>query len=411
MRRRRIARNAGALPQAKAGAAGKGTRGSQGMVRVWRGFGNGIFVARGRGFLLPIAGKGSRRRAMLWALLAHLAYPVTVASCRGLRVEIMAKKKKSGSESDVVQLDMSKGFGNGAFSGLKALQDMRRSEQEDAREEAARREAEARARRERHQAEIRDLHFTEADLHDTEGLSDAEIFAASMRELEKGVDVYQSKFNVKEAPRAPRKEAEEHLTMSDSEREFALFTQEMAISNVKRMTPKAEPVHKVRNKGKWRAADLEKCDPVTVEPAPQVQEPGMRTDFVAPQVAVTQVEKGDDILEHPDLDESMTASQKQLLHDVRRYEARYGILPTLRLRGMPLHAALARLDEFIAASVSDRRPYALVICGKGLGSAGEPVIKNNAVDILRSDRRIIEYVPVINADGDFGSIYVSFRRN
>lgn len=322
----------------------------------------------------------------------------------------MAKKKQRNSE-ETLSLDMSKGFSTGAFSSLKSLQDIRKSEEEDRKEAAAQREAQERARREAQKIQIRDFRFTEDDLNDSSDMSDAEIFEASMKEMDKGVDVYQSKFNVKEKPKTQAsKDDPAPLTMSDEEREFALFTQEMAISNVKRLAAPQKPVHKVRNKGKYaqKAEDLESLQPVSVDNT--VQEPGMRTDYVAPTVAVTQVEKGDNLIERPDMDDAMTASQKQLLHDIKRYESRYGIVITLKLRGMTLNAALSRLDDFISACIRDKKPYALIICGKGLGSAGEPVIKNNTIDILRSDKRIIEYAPVLNADGDFGSIYISLRK-
>ena len=137
---------------------------------------------------------------------------------------------------------------------------------------------------------------------------------------------------------------------------------------------------------------------------------GMKSDFIEPSVTVTQVEKGDNIIERPDMDDAMTASQKQLLRDVRRYESRYGIVITLKLRGMTLNAAMSRLDEFITSCIHEKKAYALVVCGKGLGSAGEPVIKNRTIEFLRSDKRVVEYAPVLNTDGDFGSVYLSFRK-
>ncbi len=325
-------------------------------------------------------------------------------------------KKKQRSTDEPIQLDMSKGFGNGAFSSLKSLKEMKKSDEDEARKREKQREEQERLKREKQMADIRDFRFTEADLNDDSSMSDAEIFYASMKQMDDKVDIYQSKFNVKEKPKpqtAKEKDDNEHLTMTDEEREFALFTQEMAISNVKRMAPPPKPVHKVRNKGKYlkTADELKDKELVSVDPAPDSQQPGMKTDFVAPQIAVTQIEKGDDIIEHPDISEAITASQKQLLHDVKRYESRYGMVITLKLRGMTLNAAMARTDDFIAACLRDSRPYALIICGKGLGSAGEPVIKNNIINMLRSDKRITEYAPVLNSDGDFGSVYVSFKRN
>lgn len=323
----------------------------------------------------------------------------------------MAKKKQK-TTNDPIQLDMSKGFSTGAFSSLKALQDIRKSQEEEERVATARREAETRARLEAQKAQLHDFRFTEEDLNDTSNMTDAEIFEASMKDLDKGVDIYQSKFNVKEKARPRMSESQaDHLTMSDAEREFALFTQEMAISSVQRLTPPPKPKQKVRNKGKYNqpAKALETLNPVSVDPAP-AQESGMKTDFIEPCVTVTQVEKGDNLIERPDMDDAMTASQKQLLRDVRRYESRYGIVITLKLRGMTLNAAMSRLDEFIASCIHEKKAYALVICGKGLGSAGEPVIKNRTIEYLRSDKRVIEYAPVLNNDGDFGSIYLSFRK-
>lgn len=312
-----------------------------------------------------------------------------------------------------MSLDLSKGFTNGAFSSLKALKDNQKIEAEQRAQAQLKKEAEERAKKEAKEREEalyrRDLRFTDDDLNDRSNLSDAEIFAASMMELE-GVDIYQAKFNVKDTPKKQAPQEDKPLVLTEDEREFAIFTQEMAISNVKRMTAPPKPVHKTRNKGKYlqNAAALETLTPVNV--SPDTPEPGMRTDYVDPKVAVTQVEKGEDILEHPDLNEGMTKAQKQLLHDVKRHEARYGIVITLKLRGLTLNAAISRLDEFITACAREKQPYALIVCGKGLGSEGDPVIKNYTLDIVRNDNRIIEYAPVFNADGDFGSLYVSFRR-
>ena len=58
----------------------------------------------------------------------------------------------------------------------------------------------------------------------------------------------------------------------------------------------------------------------------------MQTTHVDPVVTVTQIEKGDDIIEHPDVVDAMTASQKKLLKDVHHYEGRYGMVLTLHLR-------------------------------------------------------------------------------
>ena len=114
----------------------------------------------------------------------------------------MAKKKQSSNEKST--LDMGKGFATNAFSGLKTLQDMRKSEDEEARAARARAEAEAQARRiarEREEAEAkRSLRFTDEDLSDKSGLSDEEIFAACMESMN-GAEMYDKKCNAREAPK------------------------------------------------------------------------------------------------------------------------------------------------------------------------------------------------------------------
>lgn len=327
----------------------------------------------------------------------------------------MAKKNKRVAETSA-SFGLDKKFTTDAFASLKSLQARQKAEAEEQREREAQRAAAEKAKeiaRAREKAACEHVfRFTEADLADTSGLSDEEIFEASMAEM-KDVDIYQSKFNVKELPKQQVKSPETpHLTMTDEEREFALFTQEMAISQVKRLSGPVKRPHKTRNKRKYAqpVEALENFSPVNVELNTVPTEPGMKTDFVSSAVSVTQVEKGDDLLERPEMSDAMTQAQKQLLKDIKRYEARYGMIITLKLRGMTLHAAMSRLDDFISACIREKKSYALVICGKGIHSENIPVIKEGTLEALRSDKRIVEYAPVLNADGDFGSIYVSFKK-
>ena len=126
---------------------------------------------------------------------------------------------------------------------------------------------------------------------------------------------------------------------------------------------------------------------------------------------VVELEKGEDITQHPDVVDTITASQKKLLKTIKHYESRYGMLMTLHLRGLTLNAAISRLNDFIDACIREKRPYALIVCGKGIHSTDKPVIKEYTIDILRNDSRVTEYAPVINEDGDFGSIYAAFKIN
>ena len=306
----------------------------------------------------------------------------------------------------------SKNFGGGAFQTLKTLQDRHR-ELDDAKAQEQRRQDEENARKQQERLrETRDLRFTEDDLFGSD-LSDEEIFAASMRAMDsQPLDLYQSKFNAREhVPKPSQKPEPAPLTMTDEEREFAIFTQEMALANVQRLV---SPPKKSKNRTKKsvaqnsdQASEMIELSSVKIDPVPV--EPGMKTDFLAHDVAVTQVEKGGDITQNPEPADTMTAAQKKLLKDVHHYESRYGMLMTLRLRGLTLNAAISRLDDFIAACIRERRPYAHIICGKGIHSADRPVIKEYTIDILRNDARVTEYAPILDEDGDFGALYAAFK--
>lgn len=327
---------------------------------------------------------------------------------------VMAKKRQTSMDKSAS--DAGKGFATNAFSSLKTLQDKRKSDDEEKRAARERAEAEARARRlarEREELEAkRSLRFTNEDLTDDSGLSDEEIFAASIDSMD-GAEIYDKKFNARELPKRPADvgaDAEPSLSLTDEEREFAIFTQEMAITNVQRLKKPQKSVCKTRNKGKYlqKVQALVEKDIVSVDARPAIQESGMRSAYVTPSVVVTHIEKGTDVVKSSDVAEGMTQNQTQLLHNVRRYEARYGTVIALRLRGLALDAALSRFDSFVEACIAAKKPYALVICGKGLGSDGAPVIKEGVIARCRRESRIVEYVPVINEDGDFGSLYVAF---
>lgn len=333
----------------------------------------------------------------------------------------MAKKSRSPQNNSPVSnsLDLSKGFSTSAFASLKSLQDIRKAEAEDRKLADAQKErerieaakaAQIAAKRERdienatgHGAYAR---FTEEDLGDTSNMSDQEIFLASMAAMD-GADLYQEKFNKKEKP-VDKKKDEPVLTMTEEEREFAIFTQEMAITQVRRLDDR--PGKKKKNR-------------VPVQPVPQTLTPTfsaapaetdnvMKTQYVAPTVTVTQSIKGNDVLdkspeENPN---DLTPVQKKYLKDINRYQERFGSVITLKLRGLALSAATQRLDDYLDACTRDKAPYGLIICGKGLGSLFEPVIKNMTISRLKADDRIVEYIPVINEDGDFGSLYVVFKK-
>lgn len=319
-------------------------------------------------------------------------------------------------------LDMSKGFSTNAFSSLKSLQEIRKAEAEDKKIEEAqkaleRRDAQKAAQKAaKRQIELENttgrgayMRFTEEDLQDASNLSDEEIFAASMAAMDHA-DLYQEKFNKKEDPIQKRQAQEEHpLTMTEEEKEFAIFTQEMAITQVRRLDSESS---KKKKKNRIVFEPVPKTLTPTIDASPADTQSGMKTNYITPTVTVTQSIKGEDVLHTPQPDASddpLTPSQHKCLKEINRYQERFGAVITLKLRGLVLNAAIHRLNDFLDSCERSKTQYGLIICGKGIGSKDEPVIKNTTVETLKSDDRIAEYIPVLNEDHDFGSIYVVFK--
>lgn len=317
-------------------------------------------------------------------------------------------------------LDLSKGFSTNAFSSLKSLQEIRKAEAEDKKLEEAKKSQErllaqkAAQKAAKRQSELENatgrgpyMRFTEEDLQDDTGLSDEAIFAASMAAMDHA-DLYHEKFNKKEDLSSKcQKQHEPALTMTEEEKEFAIFTQEMAITQVRRLD---SGTSKKKNRLCFKAV------PKTLTPALDASrtetQSGMKTNYITPTVTVTQAIKGEDILPShgtSTADDPLTPSQRKCLKEINRYQERFGAVITLKLRGLVLSAAVHRLNDFLDACERSQERYALIICGKGLGSRDAPVIKNTTLEMLRADDRIAEYIPVINEDQDFGSLYVVFR--
>ena len=334
----------------------------------------------------------------------------------------MAKKNQhnhSNAQPDH-SLDLSKGISTNAFSSLKSLQEIRKAAAEDRKLEEAQKAAErqkaqkAAQKAAKRQIELENstgrgayMRFTEEDLHDTSDLSDEEIFAASMDALDQA-DLYQEKFNKKEAPIPKNAKPVEHtLTMTEEEKEFAIFTQEMAITQVRRLDSGQS-----KKKNRIRFEPVPKTLSPTIDATPTTTSSGMKTNFITPTVSVTQSIKGDDVIAQnapPTPEDPLTPSQRKCLKEINRFQERFGSVITLKLRGLVLNAAMHRLNDFLDSCARTKTRYGLIICGKGIGSKDEPVIKNSTLETLRSDDRIAEYIPVLNEDNDFGSLYVVFK--
>ncbi len=101
----------------------------------------------------------------------------------------------------------------------------------------------------------------------------------------------------------------------------------------------------------------------------------------------------------------ITSDQRVLLQ-----RARGTYLPTIRLRRLTKHSAHAQLRLFMLAVIGRGNPYARVIFGKGISSAGYPVLKPMVIDWCDQAAHIIAIAPEIDDDdGNFGSLIVELR--
>lgn len=92
--------------------------------------------------------------------------------------------------------------------------------------------------------------------------------------------------------------------------------------------------------------------------------------------------------------------------------ARRGPLPTLRIRGLRREPALEQVAAFVARERAAGSRYLRIITGKGLGSPGEPVLKEALAEWCAShagERHVLAWAPEIGADGEFGAIVVQLR--
>lgn len=96
---------------------------------------------------------------------------------------------------------------------------------------------------------------------------------------------------------------------------------------------------------------------------------------------------------------SLSRAQIQILEQGQRREKQHGKLPVINLRGMSQSTALHALENGIGG-----RQYLRVITGKGLQSAGEPVLKKALVVWCLSHG--VGWAPELYSDGTFGSFVI-----
>lgn len=92
--------------------------------------------------------------------------------------------------------------------------------------------------------------------------------------------------------------------------------------------------------------------------------------------------------------------------------ARRGRLPTLRIRGLRREPALELVAAFVARERAAGSRYLRIITGKGLGSPGDPVLKEALAEwcaSLAGEQHVVAWAPELGADGEFGAIVIQLR--
>lgn len=92
--------------------------------------------------------------------------------------------------------------------------------------------------------------------------------------------------------------------------------------------------------------------------------------------------------------------------------ARRGRLPTLRLRGLRREPALVALAAFVARERAARSRYVRVVTGKGLGSPGDPVLKEAVAEWCASaagEAEVSAWAPELDVRGEYGSVILQLR--
>jgi DNA-nicking Smr family endonuclease len=106
-----------------------------------------------------------------------------------------------------------------------------------------------------------------------------------------------------------------------------------------------------------------------------------------------------DWLERPQL----SAAQQRLLARASRRA-----LATLNLRHLDRSTALRHLELFVRACQARRLGWCRIITGKGIGSAGEPVLKRAVLEWCRGPgrTRVLEWAPQLDPHGEWGVVVV-----
>lgn len=92
--------------------------------------------------------------------------------------------------------------------------------------------------------------------------------------------------------------------------------------------------------------------------------------------------------------------------------ARRGPLPTLKLRGLRRDAALELLAAVIPRERAAGTRYVRIVTGKGLGSPGDPVLKDTLAEWCASaegEPHVDAWAPELDRTGEYGAVIVRLR--
>lgn len=308
----------------------------------------------------------------------------------------------------------------------------------------------------------------EPDVDDMSGMSDLDVFLQSVSDIDR-TDVLNRKFSEKSGPIAQDKdEHQDRLTMTAEERELALFTQEMALSNVKRIEAPV-PIKGARNRKKgsrvseqianspltgsnddlWEQSIADE-EQVLLEASVKAAEQGSDVNAQAPQARkATPVKESlpesqtevktvsaqqrvrtlpprapvqairssrQMVPDFKKLDitpkwEALRPDQKAFILEIKAYEQRFGRLTSLKLRGFVLEAGMSRFEDFIEACFENKTRYGSLFFGEALSAKGvENQLREKILMRLKSDERIEKFAPDLDADNTFTTIYLAFVR-
>ncbi|MCY0990127.1 Smr/MutS family protein [Nannocystis sp. ILAH1] len=92
--------------------------------------------------------------------------------------------------------------------------------------------------------------------------------------------------------------------------------------------------------------------------------------------------------------------------------ARRGRLPTLRLRGLRREPAVEALTAFVTRERAAGSRYVRIVTGKGLGSPGDPVLKEALAEWCASvagEAEVAAWAPELDVRGEYGSVILQLR--